>query len=322
MRDPYEVLGVPKTASEAEIKKAFRGLAKKHHPDKHAGDAAAQKKFQEISGAYDILGDKDKRAQFDAGAIGPDGNPRGFDPRHGGGAGGFQQGHPFGSGFGGFGGGGQAGAREFHFSFDDEPGASAGFEDIFANMMGGRRGRGGARQARGEDFTAQVTVSFEEAAKGGTRRVVLQNGEQIDVKIPAGVRDGQAVRVKGRGGAGRGGASNGDILLTVSVAVHRWMTRDGNDIRMDLPVSLKEAVLGGKVPVPTLTGTVALSVPANSNTGAVLRLKGKGIAAHGSTPAGDLYVRLVVTLPDKPDEALRNFADGWAADYDPRAKLR
>ena len=322
MRDPYEVLGVPKTASEAEIKKAFRGLAKKHHPDKHAGDAAAQKKFQEISGAYDILGDKDKRAQFDAGAIGPDGNPRGFDPRHGGSAGGFQQGHPFGSGFGGFGGGGQAGAREFHFSFDDEPGASAGFEDIFANMMGGRRGRGGARQARGEDFTAQVTVSFEEAAKGGTRRVVLQNGEQIDVKIPAGVRDGQAVRVKGRGGAGRGGASNGDILLTVSVAVHPWMTRDGNDIRMDLPVSLKEAVLGGKVPVPTLTGTVALSVPANSNTGAVLRLKGKGIAAHGSTPAGDLYVRLVVTLPDKPDEALRNFADGWAADYDPRAKLR
>ena len=322
MRDPYEVLGVPKTASEAEIKKAFRGLAKKHHPDKHAGDAAAQKKFQEISGAYDILGDKDKRAQFDAGAIGPDGNPRGFDPRHGGGAGGFQQGHPFGSGFGGFGGGGQAGAREFHFSFDDEPGASAGFEDIFANMMGGRRGRGGARQARGEDFTAQVTVSFEEAAKGGTRRVVLQNGEQIDVKIPAGVRDGQAVRVKGRGGAGRGGASNGDILLTVSVAVHPWMTRDGNDIRMDLPVSLKEAVLGGKVPVPTLTGTVALSVPANSNTGAILRLKGKGIAAHGSTPAGDLYVRLVVTLPDKPDEALRNFADGWAADYDPRAKLR
>jgi DnaJ-class molecular chaperone len=318
MKDPYEVLGVPKTASEAEVKKAFRSLAKKHHPDKHAGDAAAQKKFQEISGAYDILGDKEKRAQFDAGAIGPDGNARGFDPRQGG----FQQGHPFGSGFGGFGGGGQAGAREFHFSFDDEPGASAGFEDIFAGMMGGRRGRGAPRQARGEDFTAQVTVSFEEGAKGGTRRVVLQNGEQIDVKIPAGVKDGQVVRVKGRGGAGRGGAVNGDILLTVSVAAHPWMTRDGNDIRMDLPVTLKEAVLGGKVPVPTLTGTVALSIPANSNTGAVLRLKGKGIAAQGSAPAGDLYVRLVVTLPDKPDEALKNFADGWAADYDPRAKLR
>jgi DnaJ-class molecular chaperone len=322
MKDPYEVLGVPKTASEAEIKKAFRSLAKKHHPDKHAGDAAAQKKFQEISGAYDILGDKDKRAQYDAGAIGPDGNPKGFDPRQGG----FHQGHPFGSGFGGFGGGGQAGAREFHFSFGDEPGAAAGFEDIFADLMGrgarGGRGGGGPRQARGEDFSAQVTVSFEEAAKGGTRRVVLQNGEQIDVKIPAGVKDGQVVRVKGRGGAGRGGAANGDILLTVSVAVHPWMVRDDNDIRMDLPVTLKEAVLGGKVPVPTLTGTVALSVPAGANTGTVLRLKGKGIAAHGATPAGDLYVRLVVTLPESPDEALKSFAGTWGTDYDPRAKLR
>lgn len=315
MKDPYEVLGVAKTASEAEIKKAFRALAKKHHPDKHAGDAGAQKKFQEISGAYDILGDKDKRAQYDAGAIGPDGNPRGFDPR----AGGFRQGHPFGSGFGG--GQGQAGAREFHFSFGDEPGGAAGFEDIFADLMGGRRGaRGGPRQARGEDFTAQVTVSFEEAARGGTRRIVLQNGEQIDVKIPAGVKEGQVVRVKGRGGAGRAGGPNGDILLTVSVAAHPWMTRDGNDIRMDLPVTLKEAVLGGKVPVPTLTGTVSLTVPANANTGTVLRLKGKGIAAHGSETAGDLYVRLVVTLPDKPDEALKSFVSSWGVDYDPRAK--
>ncbi len=319
MKDPYEILGVPKTASEAEIKKAFRSLAKKHHPDKHAGDAAAKKKFQEISGAYDILGDKQKRAQFDAGAIGPDGNPRGFDPRQGGFGGGGFQGNPFGAGFGG----GKGGGREFHFGFGDDPGGAAGFEDIFADLMGGgRRGRGGPRQARGEDFTAQVTVSFEEAARGGTRRVALQNGEQIDVKIPAGVRDGQVVRVKGRGGAGRGGAANGDILLTVSVAPHPFMTRDGNDIRMDLPISLKEAVLGGKVPVPTLTGTVALSVPPNSNTGSVLRLKGKGIAAHGSSGDGDLYVRLVVTLPEKPDEALKNFAAGWGTDYDPRLRTR
>jgi DnaJ-class molecular chaperone len=316
MKDPYQVLGVPKTASEAEIKKAFRALAKKHHPDKHAGDAAAQKKFQEISGAYDILGDKDKRAQFDAGAIGPDGNARGFDPRSGFGGGGFRPGNPFG------GGGGGSGAREFHFSFGDEPGEAAGFEDIFAQMMGGgRRPRGGGtRQARGEDFTAQVTISFEEAARGGTRRIVLQNGEQLDVKIPVGVKDGQVVRVKGRGGAGRGGAPNGDILLTVEVAPHPFMTRDGNDIRMDLPVSLKEAVLGGKVPVPTLTGTVSLSVPTGANTGTVLRLKGKGIAEHGSQPAGDLYVRLMVSLPDKPDEELKRFAESWQADYDPRAK--
>jgi len=313
MKDPYEILGVSKTASEADIKKAFRTLAKKHHPDKHAGDAAAQKRFQEISGAYDILGDKDKRAQFDAGAIGPDGNPRGFDPRQSG----FRQGNPFGGGSGG------PGAREFHFSFDDAPGGAAGFEDIFADLMGGaRRGAKSARAAKGEDFSAAVTVSFDEAANGGTRRVVLQNGEQIDVKIPVGVRDGQVVRVKGRGGAGRGGGPSGDILLSVSVASHPYLTRDGNDIRMDLPVTLQEAVLGGKVPVPTLTGTVSLSVPANSNTGSVLRLKGKGIPAHNGEPAGDLYVRLVISLPDQPDESLRNFAQGWPAQYDPRAKMR
>src|SRR5882757_11016020 len=309
MKDPYEVLGVAKSASEAEIKKAFRALAKKHHPDKHAGDAAAQKRFQEISGAYDILGDKDKRAQYDAGAIGADGNPRGFDPRQGGG---FRQGNPFGSG-------GGPGGREFHFSFDDAPGGAAGFEDIFANLMG-RGARSGSRSAKGEDFSAAVTVSFAEAATGGTRRVVLQNGEQIDVKIPVGVKDGQVVRVKGRGGAGRGGGPSGDILLSVSVAPHPWMTRDGNDIRMDLPITLKEAVLGAKVPAPTLTGTVSLSVPPNSNTGTLLRLKGKGIAAQDG--AGDLYVRLVVSLPDRPDEALQTFLQGWPGDYDPRAKMR
>jgi DnaJ-class molecular chaperone len=311
LKDPYEILGVPKSASEADIKKAFRGLAKKHHPDKHAGDAGAQKKFQEISGAYDILGDKDKRAQFDAGAIGADGNPRGFDPRQGGG---FRQGNPFGGGGGPFGGGG-GNAGGFKFSFDDAPGGAAGFEDIFSDLMGGRRG-GRTRGQPGENFSADVTVSFDEAASGGTRRVVLQNGEQIDVKIPVGVKDGQVVRVKGRGGAGRGGAPAGDILLSVSVAAHPWMTRDGNDIRMDLPVTLKEAVLGGKVPVPTLTGTVSLSVPPNANTGTTLRLKGKGIAG------GDLYVRLVISLPDKPDESLRAFLTEWQADYDPRAKMR
>ena len=314
MKDPYETLGVSRTASEDEIKKAFRSLAKKHHPDKHAGDAAAQKKFQEISGAYDILGDKEKRAQFDAGAIGADGNPRGFDPR----AGGFRQGNPFGGGGGGF----DPRAGGFKFDFGEQPGGAAGFEDIFADLMGGGRRRGKAQAAKGEDFSAAVTVSFAESASGGTRRIVLQNGEQLDVKIPVGVKDGQVVRVKGRGGAGRSGGPNGDILLTVSVAAHPSMTRDGNDIRMDLPVTLKEAVLGGKVPAPTLTGTVALSVPPNSNTGTLLRLKGKGIGAHGGALAGDLYVRLVVSLPEQPDESLREFLIRWPGNYDPRAKMR
>ena len=313
MRDPYQILGVAKSASEAEIKKAFRNLAKKHHPDTHAGDETAKKRFQEISAAYDILGDKDKRAKYDAGEIDEGGNPRGFDPR----AGGFR-GNPFGGAPGG-------GEREFHFSWDDRGGGDAqGFsaEDIFSELMGGR-GRGRAnRPARGEDFAVAITASFAESVIGGTRRIVLTNGEQIDVKIPAGLKDGQQIRVKGRGGAGRNGGPNGDVLIQVTVAPHPFMSRDGNDLRMDLPVTLKEAVLGAKVPVPTLSGALNLSIPANSNSGAVLRLKGKGVPAHGSQTAGDLYVRLVVALPDRPDAALKSFAEGWQSSFDPRARMR
>jgi DnaJ-class molecular chaperone len=316
MDDPYDILGVSRSADEAAIKKAFRALAKKHHPDRHPGDAGAQKRFQEISGAYDILGDKDKRAKFDAGEIDGAGNPRGFDPR----AHGFRQGSPFGGGASGFQSG--PGAREFRFNFDGRGNQAGSFEDIFADLMGGRRQpRGTPRVSRGEDFTAAVTISFDEAVQGGTRRIVLQNGEQLDVKIPAGVREGQIVRVKGRGGAGQGGP-NGDILLTVHIAPHPFMTRDGDDIRMDLPVTLKEAVLGGKVAVPTPSGTVSLSVPAGSNTGTVLRLKGKGVPGRGKTGAGDFYVRLEVALPDKPDDTLTQFAQGWDIRYDPRAKFR
>lgn len=307
MRDPYEILGVPKTASEAEIKKAFRSLAKKNHPDTHPGDKNAQKKFQEISGAYDIVGDKEKRAKFDSGEIDAAGNPRGFDPRAG----------------GGFHGGGGQGARDFHFTWDNAGAETQeGFraEDIFADLFGGRGRRGARQPAKGEDFSVATTVSFDEAVKGGTRRVMVPNGEQIDVKIPAGVREGQHVRIKGRGGAGRNGGPPGDILIEIRIAPHPAMTRDGNDIRMDLPVSLKEAVLGGKVPVQTPGGgTVELNLPANSNSGKVLRLKGKGVAP-ASGAAGDLYVKLVVTLPDQSDAELTKFAEGWKASYDPRKK--
>jgi DnaJ-class molecular chaperone len=316
MRDPYEILGVAKSASEAEVKKAFRNLAKKNHPDTHPGDKNAQKKFQEISGAYDILGDKDKRAKFDAGEIDGSGNPRGFDPRQGG------RGGPFG------GGGGGPGARDFHFTWDNAGGeAQEGFqaEDIFSTLFGGggrgRRGGNPRQPARGEDFTVATTISFDEAIRGGTRRVMVPNGEQIDVKIPAGVKEGQQVRVKGRGGAGRNGGPPGDILIEIAIAPHPSMTREGNDIRMELPVTLKEAVLGGKVPVPTITGTVSLSIPPNSNSGSTLRLKGKGIAPAGGA-AGDLYVKLVVTLPERADAELTKFAEEWKAEYDPRAKMK
>jgi DnaJ-class molecular chaperone len=322
MSDPYKTLGVAKTASEADIKKAFRSLAKKHHPDAHPGDEKAKQRFQELSAAYDVIGDKEKRAKFDAGEIDAAGNPRGFDPRAYGQQGGFR-GNPFG------GGGAQPGGdRDFHFSWgssgaEEQPGGFSA-EDIFSEILGGGiggRGRGArqARVAKGEDFQLSVTVAFAEAIQGGTRRVVLQNGEQIDVKIPAGLREGQQIRVKGRGGAGRGGGPNGDVLISAHIAAHPFITRDGNDLKMDLPVTLKEAVLGGKVPVPALGGTINLSIPAGSNTGAVLRLKGKGVP--GANP-GDLYVRLVIALPDKPDAALKTFAEGWDADYDPRAKMR
>ncbi len=311
MRDPYEVLGVAKSASEAEVKKAFRNLAKKHHPDTHSGDAGAKKRFQEISAAYDIVGDKDKRKKFDAGEIDAQGNPRGFDPRS-------HQGGPF------RGGGGQN-PRDFHFTWTDQPGeAGLHAEDLFADLLGGLGGRtrGRSQPRPGQDFAVTTTVSFEEAARGGTRRVMLPSGEQIDVKIPVGLKDGQQIRIKGRGGEGRNGGPAGDVLIHVAVAPHPIFSRDGNDLKMDLPVTLKEAVLGAKVPVPTLTGTVSLSIPANSNTGAVLRLKGKGIPARGHEAAGDLYVRLAVTLPEKPDAELKTFAERWKTDYDPRAKLR
>ncbi|MDE2183078.1 MAG: J domain-containing protein [Alphaproteobacteria bacterium] len=316
MRDPYEVLGVSKNAGEAEIKKAFRSLAKKHHPDTKGGDKAAQKRFQEISAAYDILGDKDKRAKFDAGQIDAGGNPRGFDPR----AHGFEGG-PFGQR--------GSGPGDFHFTWTNQGGPHAaqaeGFrpEDLFADLLGGLggRGRGRAQPAQGQDFVIQTMVSFEEAASGGTRRVVLPNGEQIDVKIPPGLKDGQQIRLKGRGGAGRAGGPPGDVMIQVTVAPHPYFARDGRDVKVDLPVTLKEAVLGAKVPVRTLSGTVSLSVPPGSNSGTVLRLKGKGMPAHAGEPAGDLYARVVVTLPDQPDAELRKFAQEWPAAYDPRTKL-
>ena len=304
MRDPYEVLGVSRSASDAEIKKAFRALAKKHHPDTKGGDTAAQKRFQEISAAYDIVGDKEKRTKFDQGEIDANGNARGFDPGAG----------PFGHG---------AGPKDFHFAWQNGDGSDGGFraEDIFSEIFGGGGKR--RRQVRkGEDYSLGVTVGFEEAARGGTRRIVLPDGREVDVRIPVGVHEGQQIRLKGQGGAGREGGPSGDVLLTLKVAPHPYLVRDGSDLRMDLPVALAEAVLGGKANVPTLTGPVSLTIPAGSNSGTSLRLKGKGIPPHGGQPAGDLYVRLVVTLPEKSDAALREFAAGWRPDYDPRAKLK
>ena len=295
MRDPYEVLGVTKKASEAEIKKAFRVLAKKHHPDKHAGDAAAQKKFQEIGAAYDIVGDKDKRAKFDRGEIDADGREqfRGF----GGGATGGGRG-PGGFGQNPFGQGGQRGGFE-----------NIDLDEIFGGMFsGGARpgaGRaGGGFAPKGQDLRATLEISLEDSISGATRRIQFSDGRTLDVAIPKGAGDGQTIRLKGQGMPGRGG-ENGDALIELKLAPHPIFTRDGADLTMDQPVPLYDAVLGGKVPVRTPEGTVSMTIPAGSNSGKVLRLKGRGAFANGTR--GDLLAKLMIVLPDD-DAALTKLA--------------
>ena len=321
MRDPYDVLGVPKKATEAEIKKAFRALAKKHHPDKHANDPKAVKKFQEISAAYELLGDTEKRAQYDRGEIDEAGQPKGFNQGfHPGGAG-FEQ------GFEGFRArsGGRTGPQGFEYQWSGGGNEGVNAEDIFSELFGGLGGGGGKRRQqtrKGADVQLQTTVSLQEAAQGGTRRVVLADGRQLEVRIPPGVKDGQQIRLRGQGVPGERGGPPGDALITVTIAPHPYLERDGRDLRMDLPVTLKEAILGAKVPVPTLTGPVTLTVPPHSNSGRVLRLKAKGLPGTGGESPGDLYVRLVVAVPESPDPKLDAFVQSWDNSYDPRAKLK
>ncbi len=300
MRDPYDVLGVKKSASDADIKKAFRDLAKKHHPDQNRNDPKAEQKFKVVSAAYELLSDKDKRAAFDRGEIDANGQPRGFA---GAGARGFEgtpEGFSFDFGFGGPQ-SGPAGA----------PGGGR-FEDIFADLFSGLGGRGRAgpgRQARPPTAVSYaLAVSIEDAVAGTTRRVTLEDGRTLDVKIPAGVEDGRQIRLRGQGRDG------GDAIVTVSIAPHRLFKRDGKDLRLDLPISLAEAIDGARIEVPTPTGAVALNVKPGSNGGTALRLKGKGLpSAAGS---GDLYVTLRLALPDSPSAELK--AAARAASYDPR----
>lgn len=316
MRDPYTILGVKRTASEDEIRKAFRALAKKHHPDTGANDPASLKKFQEITAAYDILSDSKKRGQFDRGEIDANGQQRAYEQPAG-----------AGGGFGGFENAARGGGREFKFNFgggaDDRP----HFDSVFADFFGGSFGergeqRGGPRGRVGQDAVYSLKVPFEEAAIGGTRRLTLPGGKTLDVKIPAGVREGQQIRLKGQGESGRGVTVAGDALITIEIEPHAHFKRDGQDILIDLPISLSEAVLGGKVEVPTLHGPVTMTIPANSNTGTTYRLKGKGIPASGGENAGDQLVRLQVVLPDRGDHDLTSFVGKWAKTYDPRAKLK
>ena len=310
--DPYTTLGVARTATEADIKKAYRKLAKELHPDRNKDNPKASEKFSQVTQAYDLLNDKDKRARFDRGEIDADGNPTA----------------PF--GFGG-GGGPQGGFRPGAGNFDFGGGDSGGgdFSDLFEGLFGGgaRRGGGGGfasgfgqrAQPRGANVAYRLTVPFTDAVTLAPQRITLGDGKAIDLKLPAGVEDGTQMRLSGKGQPGPGGA--GDAIVTIEVQPHRFFTRDGDDIRLDLPVTLSEAVLGASVRVPTADGAVMLTVPRGASSGKTLRLKGKGF--HKKDGArGDQLVTLMVDLP-ADDAALTAFVEGWK-DQDrrnPRANL-
>jgi DnaJ-class molecular chaperone len=311
-QDPYQELGVSRGASAAEIRKAFHKLAKKHHPDVNPGDKSSEEKFKRVSGAFDLLGDEDKRKKFDAGEIDADGRET---------ARAYGQ-SPFGAG--GFGAGGQQSPFGQN-PFGDAGGGfrSANFEgvdlnDILGDVFGGRAG---ARQGggRGSDMRARLDIDLEEAIAGGKKRVPFGEGRTLDINIPKGVADGQVLRLKGQGAAGRAG--QGDALIEIAIRPHPVFKRDGDQLVMDLPVSVPDAVLGGKVQADTPDGPVTLNVPKGSNSGAVLRLKGRGLT-DASGRRGDLLARLVVTLPDAPDADLQTFAEAWRRDrpYTPRRR--
>jgi DnaJ-class molecular chaperone len=303
MADPYSTLGVSKSASEAEIKSAYRKLAKELHPDRNKDNPKAAEKFSDVTKAYDLLSDKTKRAQFDRGEIDADGNPA----------------MPFGYGGGG---GFRADPRAQGGGFGGE---GADFGDIFEGLFGGRGGGGpfggfGGRSAppqKGANVAYRLSVSFIDAATQAMQRITLADGKTIDLKLPAGVETGTQMRLAGKGQPGPGG--NGDGIVTITVKDHGFFTREGDNIRLDLPITLTEAVKGAKVKVPTVDGPVMLSVPAGSTSGKVMRLKGKGFSRKGGG-RGDQLVRLMVDLP-AGDAALAKLVEGWADSRAVRAEL-
>ncbi|MDJ0513387.1 MAG: DnaJ C-terminal domain-containing protein [Methyloceanibacter sp.] len=303
--DLYSVLGVAKTASADDITKAYRKLAKKLHPDLNPGDTVAEEKFKEISHAYSILNDEDKRGQYDRGEIDASGQER-PEARY------YREYA-----------GGPGGAR-YHSSAGYED--MGDFSDIFGDMfgrsagMGGRGPRGGARFSMpGQDAQYHLNIPFLDAVNGTKTRITLPDGSTLDVTIPPGVNEGQVLRLKGKGHPGLGEGPPGDALVEVGVMPHDVFKREGNDIVVELPISLEEAVLGGKVEIPTIGGKVAMAVPAGANSGQTLRLKGRGVKGKG-----DQLVRLIVVMPDKIDDDLKQFVEEWKKThaYDPRRTMK
>jgi DnaJ-class molecular chaperone len=311
--DPYKELGVSRSASADDIRKAFRKLAKELHPDRNPGDKKAEERFKRVSAAFDLLGDEQKRKRFDAGEIDADGHEifRGFGgPRPGAGAGGFQQG--FGGGGHGFGGRFEGLDLDEIFEMFGQRGAGAG---------AGAGGAGAGFSGRGADVRSRMEIDLEDAIRGAVKRVSFPDGRTLDVTIPKGATDGQVLRLKGQGAQGRGGVA-GDALVELVVRPHPVFRREGADLHMEVPVSVPDAVLGGKVEAPTPEGPVVLNVPKGSNSGTVLRLKGRGATDLRTGRRGDLFAKLVVTLPDRADPRLESFAEEWRRErpYAPRRR--
>ena len=301
MKDPYELLGVAKTATPDEIRSAYRKLAKKLHPDLNPGDKAAEAKFKEVAGAYDLLSDAEKRRRFDAGEIDASGAER--QREH------FYREYA-----------GDAGARQ---RYQNASGFAdfAADDDFLAELL--RRQQQQQRRAPGADRQYQLAVDFLDAVNGATKRIMLPDGGSLDVTIPAGIEEGQTLRLRGKGAPSRGEGPPGDAYVEITINPHRIFKREGDDIVLELPITISEAVLGGKVKAPTTTGAVMLTVPKGSNTGATLRLKGKGVAKRGGGH-GDQLVRLKVMVPSEPDPELEKFLAGWtpASSYDPRRDMQ
>lgn len=285
MSDPYTTLGLTKAANADDIRKAYRKLAKQYHPDANPGDKAAEEKFKQISSAFKLLSDPAQRSRYDRGEIDANGEEI-------------------------------AGHHHFRSSRHARRGE---FTDIFSDLFNDFGS--GSRAMKGGDLKASLDIDFALAARGGSHRLQLPDGRKIDVKIPAGVEDGKVLRLAGRGQAGQHGGSAGDLLITLNTRPHRWFSRDGDTVRLDLPVSIQEAVLGAKVRVPTLHGDVDLKIPANSTSGTLLRLKGRGIQRPGKA-AGDQIVRLLVDVPGDDDLADRLRTWIPPTGYNPRKNIK
>ncbi len=295
-RNPYAVLGLAPTTTDAEIRASFRKLAKKYHPDRNPDDKKAEEKFKEISAAFDVIGDSERRKKFDRGEIDEEGRERA---------------HPF----------GQWSRRQgSSYGAAGGPGGGASFEDlsdIFSDLFGSRRAHH-AQPSRGRDLRYRLDVEFIDAALGAKKRVTMPDGRALDLAIPAGLEDGQTLRLKGQGE--RGPAGPGDVYVEIKVKPHRLFERKGNDIHVEAPISLKQAVLGGKITAPTIAGEVSVTVPKNASSGTVLRLRGRGIAKDKNGPAGDQYVKLKIVLPEGGDAELEEFVKTWKGADAPAGK--